>query len=144
MPRREQHHQFVGRHRSRTGGETFDSMVKLPDDRAEIIATYLGAHFPERADRPKTVVVPGDLKVNIKEWVAPTLGSRPHDPCAAPDGTIYWAGMWGRRDRPRRSEDRRDQGIPAADEEDRSARPRRWTRRGTSGSRAISADSSAS
>ena len=75
--------------------QTFDSMVKLPDDRAEIIATYLGAHFPEKADRPKTVVVPGALKVNIREWVAPTLGSRPHDPQAAADGTIYWAGMWG-------------------------------------------------
>ena len=43
----------------------------------------------------ETVVVPGDLKINIKEWVVPTLGSRPHDPYAAPDGTIYWAGMWG-------------------------------------------------
>src|SRR6185369_5215446 len=75
--------------------ETFDSMVKLPDDKAKVIAAYLGKTFPERPDRPKTVVVPGDLKVNIREWVAPTLGSRPHDPQAAPDGTIYWAGMWG-------------------------------------------------
>src|SRR5258708_39884299 len=40
--------------------ETFDSMVKLPDDRAKVIAAYLGKNFPERADRPKTVVVPGD------------------------------------------------------------------------------------
>src|SRR5690349_20169573 len=54
----------------------------------------LAKNLPEKPDRPKTVVVPGDLKVNIKEWVAPTLGSRPHDPYAAPDGTIYWAGMW--------------------------------------------------
>jgi virginiamycin B lyase len=75
--------------------QTFDSMVKLPDDRAKVIAAYLGKNFPERADRPKTVVVPGDLKINIKEWLAPTLGSRPHDPYAAADGTIYWAGMWG-------------------------------------------------
>jgi hypothetical protein len=75
--------------------ETFDSMVKLPDDKAKIIAAYLGKTFPEKPDRPKTVVVPGDLKVNIREWVAPTLGSRPHDPQAAADGTIYWAGMWG-------------------------------------------------
>jgi virginiamycin B lyase len=74
--------------------DTFTSMVKLPDDRVQIIAAYLAKNFPEKPDRPKTVVVPGDLKVNIKEWVAPTLGSRPHDPYAAPDGTIYWAGMW--------------------------------------------------
>src|SRR5438552_19113038 len=39
--------------------QTFDSMVKLPDDRAVIIATYLGAHFQEKPDRPMTVVVPG-------------------------------------------------------------------------------------
>ena len=33
--------------------QTFDSMVKLPDDRAKIIAAYLGKTFPERADRPR-------------------------------------------------------------------------------------------
>jgi len=74
--------------------ETFGSMVKLPDQQADLIASYLGTHFSE-ATRPKTVVVPGDLKVNFKEWIAPTLGSRPHDPLASADGTIYWAGMWG-------------------------------------------------
>ena len=73
--------------------ETFSSMVKLPDAQADLIASYLGAHFSE-ATRPKTVVVPGDLKVSFKEWIAPTLGSRPHDPLASADGTIYWAGMW--------------------------------------------------
>jgi len=26
--------------------QTFDSMVKLPDDRAKIIAAYLGKNFP--------------------------------------------------------------------------------------------------
>jgi len=74
--------------------ELFGSMVKVPDGRAEIIATYLAAHYPEKP-RPKSVVIPGDAKVNIREWVAPTLGSRPHDPLAASDGTIWWAGMWG-------------------------------------------------
>jgi virginiamycin B lyase len=74
--------------------DLFGSMVMLPNDQATTIASYLGTHFPEKA-RPKSVVIPGDVKVNIREWVAPTLGSRPHDPLAAADGTIWWAGMWG-------------------------------------------------
>src|ERR1043166_4589720 len=56
--------------------QTFDSMVKLPDDRAGTIATYLGAPSPENPDRPKTGVVPGDMKVNIRKWVAPTVFGR--------------------------------------------------------------------
>ena len=74
--------------------DLFGSMVLLPNDQATVIASYLAAHFPEKP-RPKSVVIPGDVKVNIKEWIAPTLGSRPHDPLAAADGTIWWAGMWG-------------------------------------------------
>jgi virginiamycin B lyase len=73
--------------------DLFSSMVLVPNDQATIIASYLGTHFPEKP-RPKSVVIPGDVKVNIKEWIAPTLGSRPHDPLAAADGTIYWTGMW--------------------------------------------------
>src|ERR1051325_5502584 len=69
--------------------DTFTSMVKLPDDRVQIIAAYLAKNFPEKPDRPKTVVVPGDLKVNIKEWVGPTLRSRPPDPHAPPDRTTH-------------------------------------------------------
>ena len=74
--------------------ELFSSMVMLPTDNADTAATYLAAHFPEKP-RPKSVVIAGDTKINIKEWIAPTLGSRPHDPLAAADGTIWWAGMWG-------------------------------------------------
>ncbi len=73
--------------------DLFSSMVLVPPDQATIIASYLGTHFPEKP-RPKSVVIPGDVKVNIKEWLAPSLGSRPHDPLAAPDGSIYWTGMW--------------------------------------------------
>ena len=73
--------------------DLFSSMVLLPRDSADSAAAYLAAHFPEKP-RPKSVVIPGDVKVNIKEWLAPSLGSRPHDPLAAADGTIYWTGMW--------------------------------------------------
>lgn len=74
--------------------EVFSSMVLLPKEYADSASTYLATHFPEKG-RPKTVVVPGDAKVTFKEWIAPTLGSRPHDPLAAADGTLWWAGMWG-------------------------------------------------
>jgi virginiamycin B lyase len=73
--------------------ELFSSMVLMPKEYADSAASYLATHFPEKG-RPKTVVVPGNTKVDIKEWIAPTLGSRPHDPLAAADGTIYWTGMW--------------------------------------------------
>lgn len=69
------------------------SMVKLPDAERSAITSYLGTHYAEKT-RPATVVVPGPVKATIKEWVAPTLGSRPHDPVAAPDGSLWWTGQW--------------------------------------------------
>ena len=73
--------------------ELISSMVKLPDDTRDTVSTYLGENFSSKT-RPPTVVVPGPLKVGIKEWVVPSLGSRPHDPLAASDGSIWWTGMW--------------------------------------------------
>jgi virginiamycin B lyase len=31
--------------------------------------------------------------VTIKEWEVPTANSHPHDPLAAPDGSIWWTGQ---------------------------------------------------
>jgi virginiamycin B lyase len=73
--------------------EVFSSMVNLPKDRSDLIADYLGKNFPEKP-KPKAVIIPGDVKVTIKEWVVPSLGSRPHDPLATSDGAIWWTGMW--------------------------------------------------
>lgn len=75
----------------------FSSMVTLPKDQADTVAQYLATHFPEKADAPKAVIVPGPVQVNIKEWLAPTLGSRPHDPLAARDGSIWWTGQYASR-----------------------------------------------
>ncbi len=71
----------------------FTSMVEPPPADRAIIADYLAKNFPEKP-RPKAVLIPGSASVSIKEWVAPTLGSRPHDPLATPDGSIWWTGMW--------------------------------------------------
>src|SRR5581483_9744469 len=39
---------------------------------------YLIKSFPER-QRPAAKIIDGPVKVNIKMWDVPTLGSRPHD-----------------------------------------------------------------
>jgi virginiamycin B lyase len=56
------------------------------------VTAYLTKHFPERP-RPAAAVVPGPVAAVIKEWPVPTPGSRPHDPLAARDGTIWWTGQ---------------------------------------------------
>jgi virginiamycin B lyase len=75
----------------------FSSMVALPQDQSNLIAAYLAEHFPEKPDTPKAVVVDGPVSVNIREWLAPTLGQRPHDPLAARDGSIWWSGQYDSR-----------------------------------------------
>jgi virginiamycin B lyase len=73
--------------------QLISSMVKLPTDTQNRVTTYLAEHFSAKP-RPATVVVPGPMKVDIKEWIVPSLGSRPHDPLAASDGSIWWTGMF--------------------------------------------------
>jgi len=75
----------------------FGSMVALPTTEADAIADYLAKNFPEKPNIPKAVIVPGPVTVNIKEWQAPTLGQRPHDPLAARDGSIWWTGQYASR-----------------------------------------------
>lgn len=69
------------------------TMVDLPDAQADRAARYLASHFPPRSDRAPTLV-PGDFEIEITEWTVPTLGQRSRDPAEAPDGSIWWTGMW--------------------------------------------------
>src|SRR5262245_51355972 len=69
------------------------SMVALPKDQADAIVPYLATHFPEKP-APQAVVIPGPASVSFKEWIVPSLGSRPHDPLASMDGSIWWTGMF--------------------------------------------------
>jgi virginiamycin B lyase len=71
----------------------FSSMVTLPEDQKKTISGYLAKSFPS-SPKPPAVIVPGPATVSIKEWVVPSLGSRPHDPLATPDGAIWWTGQW--------------------------------------------------
>ncbi len=63
----------------------------VADDKVEVVTNYLIKNFPEKP-APAAVVIPGSVEVSFKEWTVPTPGSRPHDPLAAPDGTIWYTG----------------------------------------------------
>lgn len=69
------------------------TMVKLPASDLEAISSYLATHYPIKG-APGAVLISGPATVTIKEWMAPTLGSRPHDSHAAADGSIWWTGMY--------------------------------------------------
>jgi len=69
------------------------TMVDLPDAQARRAATYLATHYPPNPDRAPTLVA-GDFEIEITEWTVPTLGQRSRDPIEAPDGSIWWTGMW--------------------------------------------------
>ena len=73
--------------------DLFSSMVDLPRDQADVVAGYLATHFPVQP-APEAVVIPGHSSVSIHEWILPSLGSRPHDPLAATDGSVWWTGQW--------------------------------------------------
>jgi virginiamycin B lyase len=64
----------------------------LPDDQVEPLKAYLIKAFPEKG-KPAAVVIQGPTEISFKEWQAPTPGSRPHDPLAARDGSLWYSGQ---------------------------------------------------
>lgn len=82
---------------TRQGWEALiSSMVALPKDQADTIHSYLATNFPVKP-APEAVMISGPASVTIKEWLVPTLGSRPHDPLAARDGSVWWTGQFAHR-----------------------------------------------
>jgi virginiamycin B lyase len=73
--------------------DLFGSMIALPKDQADTIAQYLATNFPVKP-APEAVVIPGPVNVSIKEWIVPSLGSRPHDPLSTADGSLWWTGQF--------------------------------------------------
>lgn len=69
------------------------TMIALPDEQADAIARYLATHVPEDVSRRPTLI-DGEVEIEIEEWIVPTLGQRSRDPIEAPDGSIWWTGMW--------------------------------------------------
>ena len=95
-----------------------------PQDQIGTLTEYLIKSFPERP-RPPAVLIDGPVQAWIKLWQVPTPGSRPHDPLATRDGSIWYTGQMtnklGRVDPKNRSE----QGIHPQDAAHRAARPGR-------------------
>ncbi|NKB33755.1 MAG: cytochrome C [Pseudomonadales bacterium] len=71
----------------------FSTMIELNDSQATTVASYLAEHFPEDTSRRPNLIA-GDTEIEIIEWTVPTLGQRSRDPAEAPDGSIWWTGMW--------------------------------------------------
>ena len=66
--------------------------VNVPADQVATITEYLTKNFPEKG-KPAGVVIPGPTTVSIKAWQVPTPGSRPHDPLATRDGSLWYTGQ---------------------------------------------------
>ena len=66
--------------------------VALAKNEIAPMTAYLVKAYPEKG-RPAAAVVKGPLKVSMKIWKAPTPGSRPHDPLAARDGSLWYTGQ---------------------------------------------------
>jgi virginiamycin B lyase len=64
----------------------------VPPEEWGAMTDYLIRNFPERK-RPPAAIIDGPVKANIEMWDVPTQGSRPHDPLAARDGSIWWTGQ---------------------------------------------------
>ncbi len=64
----------------------------LSSDQAAIVRDYLAASFPGKP-KPKGQALNGPVQVTFQEWTVPTPGSRPHDPLAASDGSIWYSGQ---------------------------------------------------
>jgi virginiamycin B lyase len=66
--------------------------VVVPADQVAPLTEYLTKSFPVKP-KPAGVVIPGSAKITIKAWQAATPGSRPHDPLAARDGSLWYTGQ---------------------------------------------------
>jgi len=66
--------------------------VAVPADQVAPLTEYLAKSFPEKG-KPAGSVIPGPARISIKTWQVPTPGSRPHDPLAARDGSLWYTGQ---------------------------------------------------
>lgn len=57
-----------------------------------VLTEYLSTNFPEKG-RPAGKIVEGPYNIALRTWTAATPGSRPHDPLAARDGSLWYTGQ---------------------------------------------------
>ena len=90
-----------------------DLGAEVNEEEAKVLVEYLAKHWPLKgakpaekpadkpAEQPAPKAAPGAMapvsshtpSVTIREWDVPTPKSRPHDPLAASDGTIWYTGQ---------------------------------------------------
>jgi len=61
-------------------------------ENAQPMLDYLIKTYPIHG-RPNAAVIEGPVKVSMKAWQVATPGSRPHDPMAAKDGSLWYSGQ---------------------------------------------------
>jgi len=66
--------------------------VVIPQENMKPMLDYLVGAYPEK-NKAEAKMIAGPVKVSIKEWSAATPGSRPHDPLAARDGSLWYTGQ---------------------------------------------------
>jgi len=64
----------------------------VPEDQVAPLKAYLIKAFPEK-NKPAGAVIPGAARISFTAWQAPTPGSRPHDPLATRDGSLWYTGQ---------------------------------------------------
>jgi virginiamycin B lyase len=93
-------HEFfsrVGKGYTPTGWKTVIRMmlnqgVVIPNDKIVEVTDYLAKSFPE-SGKPAGVEIAGPAKISFRQWQVPTPGSRPHDPLATRDGSLWYTGQ---------------------------------------------------
>src|SRR3954469_19664544 len=79
------------------GWKTVMQMMKnhgaqIPADKEPAMMSYLVKTYPVKG-RPDAAIVPGPVKVSMKAWSVGQPASRPHDPLAAKDGSLWYTGQ---------------------------------------------------
>ena len=85
--------QLVGLHQGRVAG-SHRHHGEAAGGRTRNHLVVPGGALPDQGRRRARCCISGPATVTIKEWLAPTLGSRPHDSHAAADGSIWWTGQF--------------------------------------------------
>lgn len=87
----------VGTGYTEEGWKTVMQMMKnhgyqVSPQQEPVMMDYLVKTYPVKG-RPDAVIVPGPVKISMKAWQAATPASRPHDPLAAKDGSLWYTGQ---------------------------------------------------
>jgi virginiamycin B lyase len=73
--------------------QMIDMGAMIKPEQISVITDYLAAHFPPKV-KPQAATISGTVEASFREWALPTRAF-PHDPYAAPDGSIWYTGQLG-------------------------------------------------